>query len=302
MLDEINREIARKILSNKQNAEKYLFKLKQVKEIILEIRRLLKGKNKGKKVLDMTTDEIWEKVVTTWDYKYSLPIIRKMFRRTEKYKIGIEAEENYRKKKAEWKEEGLGLLEWPCRQGSLDSYIDNINRNKKLTAKERDKKVMRAIKKYARLKELNTIRHNYIETLIFENNNNFLPTLSHWKGIDFYMNGESYDLKISSSPTTQFKKDFGSDWRQIAIENPLKVSEYLYKYQSGGNRFGYNRRLFVVYLDKPENVIMKSIGNIIKNAEFKNPLKVEFTYNHEDDRGEQKYETKCFIIFLYNII
>ena len=45
---------------------------------------------------------------------------------------------------------------------------------------DKDEKVKIAAVKYRRIKEINTVRNDFIETLIFEKNENILPTLNQW--------------------------------------------------------------------------------------------------------------------------
>jgi hypothetical protein len=63
--------------------------------------------------------------------------------------------------------------------------------------------------KYRRLKELNTARNDYLETLLFEKNTDIVPTLRHNKGTDFYIDGIAFDQKVAKSPTQEFIKKHG---------------------------------------------------------------------------------------------
>jgi hypothetical protein len=42
--------------------------------------------------------------------------------------------------------------------------------------------------KFRRLKEINTLRNDFLETLIFDKNQNIIPTLQHNRGVDFFIN------------------------------------------------------------------------------------------------------------------
>jgi hypothetical protein len=150
--------------------------------------------------------------------------------------------------------------------------------------------------KYRRIKEINTVRNDFIETLIFEKNENILPTLNHRRGVDFFINGVSFDQKVAKSPTNEFKRHFKDDWRDVAIKRPELVAEYLYKYQDEG-RFGADPRLLVVYID--EDVSIDKIREIINGTDLNNPIEINFTYKHKN-LGEKNYKVPCFVILLHN--
>lgn len=160
----------------------------------------------------------------------------------------------------------------------------------------KDEKVKIAAVKYRRLKEINTVRNDYLETLIFVKNENIVPTLDHRRGVDFFIDGVSYDQKVAKSPTNEFKKDFGDDWKNYAKQNPLKVAEYLYTYQDEG-RFGADPRLYVVYLD--EDIAVHDLKNKIDSIDISQPSEITFQYNHKST-GTKQYKTTCFVILLSN--
>ncbi len=160
----------------------------------------------------------------------------------------------------------------------------------------KDEKVKLAAVKYRRIKEINTFRNDFIETLIFEKNDNILPTLNHRRGVDFYINGISFDQKVAKNPTNQLKNAYRDNWREFAIENPKIVAEYLYKYQDEG-RFGADSRLLIVYLD--EDVSIERIIDLINKFDINNPIEVDFTYKHKI-QGEKSYKVSCYVILLYN--
>ena len=133
-----------------------------------------------------------------------------------------------------------------------------------------------------------------MESLIFLKNENIIPTLSNSRGVDFFINGISFDQKVSRSVTNEFKRDFGDCWREIAVNNPAKVAQYLYEYQDEG-RFGYSPRLFIVYLD--ENISPLEAKNTIENINLDKPLDISFTYRHKV-KGETAYKTQAFVVLL----
>jgi len=112
----------------------------------------------------------------------------------------------------------------------------------------------------------------------------------------FFINGISFDQKVAKSPTREFKKRFGDNWREVAIKKSELVAEYLYKYQDEG-RFGAAPRLLVVYID--EDVSIDKIREIITKTDLNNPIEVNFTYKHKI-QGEKNYKVPCFIILLHN--
>ena len=288
--------LAKKIIGSQEKAKEYLLCLNSIKPILsLKFKIISRGKNKGKKVLNLTTKELWKIVVDTWDYEKSKKIIRDIFKKTDKYKNGKEANNAMNVLIKEWKSLNLGEIAWPFSQGAFDAFVQRINSEKE-NGLVKDKKVKAAAIKYRRIKEINTVRNDFIETLIFEKNDNILPTLSHKLGVDFFINGISFDQKVAKSPTSEFKKRFKDDWRRIAIKKPELVAEYLYKYQDEG-RFGADPRLLVVYID--EDISIDKIREIINKIDLNNPIKINFTYKHKT-QGEKKYKVPCFVILLHN--
>jgi hypothetical protein len=195
----------------------------------------------------------------------------------------------------EWQSLKLGDIAWPFSQGAFDEFVQRVNSEKE-NGFVKDDKVKVAAVKYRRIKEINTVRNDFIETLIFEKNNNILPTLNHRRGVDFFINGISFDQKVAKSPTNEFKRHFKDDWREEAIKKPELVAGYLYKYQDEG-RFGADPRLLVVYID--EDVSIDKIREIINNTDLNNPIEINFTYKHKV-QGEKNYKVPCFVILLHN--
>ncbi len=291
----MSEDIAKKIFGNKDNAEKFLLELSNIKPITLKTKEIKRGKNKGKTQLDYTTSELWKKIVEEWDYDSAIKIIRKLFMSTPKYKNGKEADNAMKILIEEWNNLNLGKIEWPFSQGAFDDFVQRIN-SENCSGLEKDNKVKKAAVKYRRIKEINTVRNDFIETLIFEKNENILPTLNHRRGVDFFINGESFDQKVAKSPTIQFKRKYKDKWREVAIEHPEIVAEYLYTYQDEG-RFGADSRLLIVFLD--EDVSVERIKEIIENTDLENPIEVTFSYKHKSI-GTKTYKVKCFIILLHN--
>ncbi|MFH1170207.1 MAG: hypothetical protein V1704_01465 [Candidatus Vogelbacteria bacterium] len=288
-------DLAKKILGSKENALAYLSRLNKEKSIAgLNFKTLNRGKNKGLSVLDIDSGNIWKIVVDSWDYEWGKKVVREMFKETEKYKSGKEANTVMDLLIKEWETLKIGKIEWPFSQGDFDGFVQRIN-SEKSTGLVKDEKVKTAAVKYRRIKEINTVRNDFIETLIFEKNQNILPTLNHRRGLDFFIDGVSYDQKVAKSPTNQFKNHFKEKWREMAIKNPALVAEYLYKYQDEG-RFGADPRLLVVYID--EDVSIQKIREIIKNANIDEPMEINFSFKHKI-QGDKNYKVPCFVILLY---
>lgn len=226
-------DIAKKILGNNEQANTFLLKLQEEKKFYLPFKTISRGINKGKQVLDLSTKEIWSKIVEYWDFEIGEKIIREIFKTTSKYKSGKDSYTTMNMLLNEWKKMNLGKLAWPFSQGDFDKFVQRLNAEK-IPGYEKDEKVKLAAVKYRRLKEINTVRNDFIETLIFEKNENILPTLNHRKSVDFFINGISFDQKVAKSPTNEFKRDFKENWKEYAIKHPEKVAEYLYKYQDEG--------------------------------------------------------------------
>lgn len=289
-------DLAKKILGNKQNAFNYLLELKQIKKIAgLKTRIVDRGKNAGKQTLDLSTKELWKLIVESWDYKISKKIIRNLFKETDKYKNGQEANKAMLVLIKEWERLKLGKIEWPFSQGAFDDFVQRIN-SEHASGLVKDEKVKTAAVKYRRIKEINTVRNDFIETLIFERNENILPTLNHRRSVDFFIGGISFDQKVAKSPTKEFKRDFKVNWREQAIKNPTLVAKYLYQYQDEG-RFGADPRLLVVYID--EDVSIQRIKETIQKANLDKPVEVNFTYKHKN-LGEKNYKVPCFVVLLHN--
>ena len=289
-------DLAKKILGNQKNAVDYLLRLRQCKKIDgLKFKTITRGKNKGKQVIDLSTKQLWKAVVNSWDYDLSKKIIRTIFQETEKYKSGREANRVMEVLMKEWRKLKLGQIAWPFSQGAFDDFVQRIH-SEQGSGVVKDEKVKSAAVKYRRIKEINTVRNDFIETLIFEKNSNILPTLSHRRSVDFFIDGISFDQKVAKSPTKEFKRDFKDNWRERAIQDPTLVAKYLYQYQDEG-RFGADPRLLVVYID--EDVSIQRIKEIIRRTDLNNPIEVNFTYKHKI-QGNKNYKVPCFIILLFD--
>ena len=179
-------ETAKKIFGNKDNAVTFLLDLEREKSINIPFRAITKGKNKGTQVINLNTKEIWQNIVKHWDIEIAISIIRKMFRESIKYQSGIDSHKTMQVLLKEWEKLELGNVLWPFSQGDFDGFVQRINSNKNTCGDIKDNKVKTAAVKYRRIKEINTVRNDFIETLIFNRNECILPTLNHRRGVDFF--------------------------------------------------------------------------------------------------------------------
>jgi len=289
-------DIAKKIIGNKEQATLFLIELQKIKGFNLPFRTISRGKKQGEKILSIENEELWTKIVEYWDYNSGIKIIRELFKSTKKYESGKDSYSTMNILLDEWNKLKLDKIAWPFSQGDFDGFVQRVNAEG-ISGSEKDEKVKHAAVKYRRIKEINTVRNDFIETLIFEKNNNILLTLNHRRSVDFFINGFSFDQKVAKSPTAQFQKDFKESWKEYAINHPEKVAEYLYKYQDEG-RFGADSRLLVVYLD--EDVSINRIAETIQNTDLNNPYEINFEYKHKTHEIKT-YKVKCFVILLYTI-
>ena len=278
--ERINEQEIKTIFNSISSKKMYLKEMYITKNITLKI------PNKNK--------DLDNAIINTWDYDISKEIIRSLYKNTDKY---IHSKRSYnllKKRIKEWNDLKLGKIEWPFSPMAFDSHIRSIN-SMTISSKEKDQLIINEVIRFRRIKEINTLRNDYIEYLIVENNDNIIPTLKHNKGIDFYIEGIPYDQKVSRSPTKKFIEDFKDiNYKTYAIKNKNKVAEYLYKYQDS-ERFGYNNRLLVVYLD--QDVTDKDIERCFKEVDFSKPIHLNFTYDLKGSKKE--YQTNCYVILLY---
>lgn len=148
-------------------------------------------------------------------------------------------------------------------------------------------------KKNLVIKSYNNSRAFLFEYFLVKNNNKILPTLSNSKGVDMYID-KKWDLKNTSGITTQFKNDYGEDWKDVALNNPKIVAEYLYTNQ-GEERFDFNDRIFIIDLSDSIKSIFK-IEQICKNLNFSEVYEINF--NKEINGIKNNYTANAMVIFL----
>lgn len=277
----IDESFVKKTIGPRENMEAYLTEFYKEKRI--------------EKELPKTIKKIIEEIINTWDYAVSKNVIRELFKTTQKYNISKYSDIHLNEMIGEWMALELGPIEWPFAAAGFDTYMQTVNHSH-FSDEEKDIKVMKDAVRFRRIKEINTSRNDYIEYLIFEHNENIMPTLKHNREVDFYIDGVPYDQKVSRSVGKKFKEDYGENYKEYAIKHPEIVAKYLYQGQDE-DRFGYQPRLLVVYLD--DDVKPEKIADIIIKTNFKNPIQLEFDYNHAKV-GVKNYKTECFVVLLYN--
>ncbi|HIU82190.1 MAG TPA: hypothetical protein IAB11_06845 [Candidatus Ornithoclostridium faecavium] len=245
-------------------------------------------------VKNLHTDDLDNVIVGTWEYHKSKQIIRDLFLASEKYENNRNSGSKITALMDEWDEMRLGKFDWPFKPKMFDQYVHSINR-RPLTEKEKDEAVAIDAIKYRRIKDINAQRNDYIEYLIFKNNDNIIPTFTNKRGVDFYINGEPFDQKVSRSVGKNFIDEYGEDYREIAIQRPDLVAKCLYKYQDE-ERFGFEPRLLIVYLDS--DLEIEDIENSLVEVNFNNPINLEFDYRHSDGRIIT-YKTYCYIVLVH---
>ena len=174
IINSITTEDIKKIFSNTENKKLYLRKL------------FYKTGNSSK--IEVQKGKLDQQIIETWSYEESKSIIREMFRNHPKFieqqKLDVEIDKAIN----DWNTLNLGDFEWPFSAMSFDQHVHTLNRNKSLSEQEKDDIISKETIKFRRIKQINSLRNDFIESLIFKNEN-IIPTLGNNKGVDFYING-----------------------------------------------------------------------------------------------------------------
>ncbi len=277
----ITKKDIKKIFSNTENKKNYLI------ELFKETGNISK--------IEKNIEKLDEQIITSWSYETSKKIIREMFRNHPKFLVQQKLDMEIDKAMNDWNTLGLGDFDWPFSAMSFDQHVHSLNRNKNLSEEERDLILTKEVIKFRRIKQINSLRNDYIESLIF-NNDNIIPTLGNRKGVDFYINGEPFDQKVGKSVGKAFIKEYGENYREIALSHPELVAKSLYENQDE-ERFGDEARLLIVYLDS--NVTSKKIQEQLDKIDFSSPYEITFDYKHSNNIIIS-HKTKCFVILLHN--
>ena len=280
LTEKITIDDIKKIFSNQRNKIAYLKLFFELCDISLKIPR--------------NSADIDQQIMDTWSYNLSKVAIRKLFKTHSKYIDQEKLDEEIDKAIKEWNDLGLGEFEWPFSAMSFDQHVHILNRNQEYTEKEKDEILTKDTIKFRRIKYINSLRNDFIEFLIFKNDN-VIPTLGNRKGVDFYINGEPYDQKVGKSVGAAFKKQYGENYREVALSHPELVAKSLYENQDE-ERFGDEPRLLVVYLDS--EVDSQRILSQLSDIDFSKPYEIEFDYKHSNN-VVIKHKTKCFVVLLH---
>jgi hypothetical protein len=288
--DGITGEQVKLILGGLKTQVLFLWNMRLVWNLPVKVNR------KGDEVLDISKiGNVTDCIVRNWEYVSCRDMLRSMFILSDKYWCGKNAKElfNYYRDKYPY-----GDYNFPFVSNNFDDYI--VKNGVYPSVKDVNKfessldKVKKDVEKFIYLKIFNTLRNDYIEYLIFNSSIDVIPTFSHIGGIDFYINGIGFDQKVSRSVTNQFKKEYGDNWRDVAVNNPLEVCKYLMMY-GDESRFSNVPRLFVVDIDG--NYELDGIEKIISNINFDSPRDVDYVYNHKST-GEKEYSCPVICILL----
>ena len=245
--------------------------------------------------IEKTNTKIEEQIISTWNYEASKTVIREMFRNTEKYHYISRCKEKIDVAINEWNLLRLGKIDWPFSAMNFDQHVHQINRDESMNERRKDFLIARQCVKFRRIKQINALRNDYIEYLIFKNEN-VIPTFGNNRGVDFYIDGEPYDQKVSKSVGKIFQDKYGDDYRNIAIKNPNLVAESMYENQDE-ERFGDEPRLLIIYLDS--DVTSQQIEDQLCNIDFNDPMTIEFKYKHSN-HNTLNHKTKCFVVLLHH--
>ena len=282
LTDRITINEIKKIFDNRERKMEYLLRLFETMEIEIQVPRTLK--------------EIDECIIDNWNYEISKDVIREMFFESDKFNNGIAAKDEIDYLIKNWHEHRLGEIEWPFAAMNFDQHVARLNRRNDISEEEKDQIIATDTIKFRRIKDINTKRNDYIESLIVAHNDNIIPTFRHSRGVDFYINGEPFDQKVSRSVGGAFIDKFGEDYYDVAIRNPEFVAMSLYENQDE-ERFDADPRLYVVYLDS--DVSTENIERSILDCDLYEPYEIAFDYYHSNSE-RVVHETYCYVILLHN--
>ncbi len=247
-------------------------------------------------VLDLgAIGDVTDYIVKNWVYEPCRDTLRNMFVFTKKYKRGSIAKVLFKKFKELYDENNY---DFPFTVNNFDDHLNNkvvYPSIDDITLLEELLTIFFGdIRKLTFLKIFNTLRNDYLEYLIFGSSLDVIPTFSHKGGVDFFINGIGFDQKVSRSVTNQFKKHYGVNWRNIAIENPYEVCRYLMMY-GDESRFSNVPRLFIVDIDGYYE--LDGIEKIVRDINFDAPHVVDYVYKHKST-GDKEYSCPVLCLLL----
>lgn len=221
-----------------------------------------------------------------------------MFRLTEKYNRGRTAKDVFNHFKIKYREAGFTDYKWPFISGQFDDYLVKMIVYPSVAHSEvfdgQLGKIDKDVEKFSYLKIFNTLRNDYIEYLMFLADEDIIPTFSHRGGIDFYIHGLGFYQKVSRSVTNQFMDKHGKNWREVALENPFEVAEFLMVLGDEA-RFTNVPRLFVIDVDGSYE--LEGIEDKVQVIDFDSPTQVDYTYQHKST-GPKEYTCPVICLML----
>lgn len=288
----IDKDTVKLMLGSNDNLSTFLLSIKEIWDVPTRVNR------KGVTVLDTKKiGDLSDFICKNWDYDVCKPILREMFTKTEKYERGKTAKTLFNQFKQEYFEKGFSDYKWPFISGQFDNYavktivypaVGDIN-----TFGDNLVRVQKDVEKFSYLKIFNTLRNDYLEYLIFHNDEDIIPTFSHKGGLDFFINGMGYDQKVSRSVTNQFMEKYGSEWRQKALESPTEVAKFLMEL-GDESRFSNVPRLFVIDVDGSYE--LDGIEEMVSSLNFKEPQEVTYDYQHKSGKKTYKCPVLCLML------
>ena len=255
--------------------------------------------NRKSVVIDYKTiGDIDQYIISKWDYEVCKPVLREMYTHTEKYNRGRTAKDVFNHFKTKYSEAGFTDYKWPFISGQFDDYLVKMIVYPSVAHSEvfdgQLGKIDRDVEKFSYLKIFNTLRNDYIEYLMFLADEDIIPTFSHRGGIDFYIHGLGFDQKVSRSVTNQFMDKHGKNWREVALENPFEVAEFLMVLGDEA-RFTNVPRLFVIDVDGSYE--LEGIEDKVQVIDFDSPTQVNYTYQHKST-GPKEYTCPVICLML----
>ena len=289
----LTKEDLKNILGSNNMKVEFLEQMKYHWKVPMKINR------KKQMVIDLKkVGDLDEYIITRWDYTVCRDILRDMFRLTEKYNRGRTAKELFNHFKTKYREAGFPDYKWPFISGQFDDYLVKVIVYPSVANSEvfdgQLGKIDRDVEKFSYLKIFNTLRNDYIEYLMFLADEDIIPTFSHRGGIDFYIHGLGFDQKVSRSVTNQFMDKHGEKWRDVALENPFEVAEFLMVLGDEA-RFSNVPRLFVIDVDGSYE--LEGIENKVQVINFDSPTQVTYTYQHKST-GPKQYTCPVICLML----
>ena len=206
--ERINEQEIKTIFNSISSKKMYLKEMYITKNITLKI------PNKNK--------DLDNAIINTWDYDISKEIIRSLYKNTDKY---IHSKRSYnllKKRIKEWNDLKLGKIEWPFSPMAFDSHIRSIN-SMTISSKEKDQLIIDEVIRFRRIKEINTLRNDYIEYLIVENNDKEFDESDD--DYDYIVDLKAKTVALTNTGTKKAEKYFAieslSDVSNLAISHHI---------------------------------------------------------------------------------